>query len=64
MSTLADMDWGPDGSANAAAAEMPFPVGYEGVSMRQKLAVVRDTIMVATLQVVFRAAMVLRHWNY
>ena len=64
MSTLANMDWGPRGSVNTAAAEMPFPVSYEGISMRQKLAVVRDTIMMAALQVAFRAAMVLRHWNY
>jgi hypothetical protein len=35
-----------------------------GVPIRHRLAAVRDTILVLGLQVVFRATMLLRCWNY
>jgi hypothetical protein len=38
--------------------------GIKGISMRHRLAAVRDTLIVLALQVVFRATMVLRSWNY
>ncbi|MGD1211029.1 MAG: hypothetical protein ABR973_06695 [Candidatus Acidiferrales bacterium] len=38
--------------------------GFEGISMRHRLVAVRDTIIVIGLQVVFRATMILRSWNY
>jgi hypothetical protein len=37
---------------------------FGGISMRHRLAAVRDTIIVLGLQVVFRATMILRSWNY
>jgi hypothetical protein len=38
--------------------------GIEGIPMRHRFAAVRDTIIVLGLQVVFRATMILRSWNY
>jgi hypothetical protein len=43
---------------------MPFNAAFEDEPMREKLAAVRDTLIVLGLQVVFRAAMILRRWNY
>ncbi|MGD0957679.1 MAG: hypothetical protein ABR953_12760 [Candidatus Acidiferrales bacterium] len=38
--------------------------GFEGIRMRHRLTVIRDTIVVLGLQVVFRATLILRSWNY
>jgi len=38
--------------------------GVEDVPMREKLLVVRDTLVVFGLQIVFRIALLLRRWNY
>ncbi len=47
---------------------MKFPVAvaarFEDVVMREKLTLVRDTLIVLGLQLVFRAVMLLRRWNY
>ncbi len=32
--------------------------------MREKLAAIRDTMIVLSLQLVFRTVMLLRRWNY
>jgi len=37
---------------------------FEDVVMREKMALVRDTLIVLGLQLVFRAVMQLRRWNY
>jgi len=37
---------------------------FEDVVMREKMALVRDTLIVLGLQLVFRAVMLLRRWNY
>jgi hypothetical protein len=36
----------------------------DGVPMRHRWAAVRDTIIVLGLQLIFRATMILRCWNY
>ncbi len=38
--------------------------GFEKSVVRQKLAVVRDTLIVLGMQIVFRTTMFLRHLNY
>jgi len=47
---------------------MKFPAAlaarFEDVAMREKLTLVRDTLIVLGLQLVFRAVMLLRRWNY
>jgi len=58
----ADNNWGRNREAVAVA--IPYPAAFEGFSMRERLAVVRDTLIVLGLQVVFRATMILRRLNY
>jgi hypothetical protein len=43
---------------------MPFPANREEKAMRAKLIVIRDTVIVLVLQVVFRTTQVMRSWNY
>jgi hypothetical protein len=62
MSALARSGWNSD--RNPVAAEMAMPTGFEGFAMREKLVAVRDTLIVLGLQMVFRAVMLLRRWNY
>ncbi|HXQ25848.1 MAG TPA: hypothetical protein VN822_05520 [Candidatus Acidoferrales bacterium] len=46
------------------AIAIPFSAVFEEFAMRERLAVVRDTLIVLGLQVVFRATMILRRLNY
>ena len=46
------------------AIAIPYPAVFEEISMRERLVVVRDTLIVLGLQVVFRATMILRRLNY
>ncbi|MGA3293375.1 MAG: hypothetical protein ABSE45_05240 [Candidatus Acidiferrales bacterium] len=48
----------------SALARMDSNADLEGAPMREKLAAVRDTMVVLGLQVVFRAFMILRRLNY
>jgi hypothetical protein len=36
----------------------------EAISMRERLAIIRDTLMVLGMQIAFRTAQLLRHLNY
>jgi hypothetical protein len=52
-------------SQNEAIAEaMPLAAMSEDMDMSARLATLRDTVLVLALQLVFRATMVLRRWNY
>jgi hypothetical protein len=55
---------GLDRNREAVAAAMPFPESREAGLMRVRMEAVRDTLIVLGLQVVFRAMMMLRRWNY
>ncbi|MBZ5695636.1 MAG: hypothetical protein LAN36_09775 [Acidobacteriia bacterium] len=46
------------------AIAIPYPAAFEEISMRERFVVVRDTLIVLGLQVVFRATMILRRLNY
>ena len=48
----------------AAAAAMPFPESREEGLIRARIVALRDTLIVLALQIVFRAMMFLRRWNY
>ena len=37
---------------------------YEETLMREKMEAVRDVLIALGLQLVFRATLLLRHWNY
>ena len=62
MSALAGGEWKTNSDALAAQAVRVAVV--EESSMRDKLDIVRDTLIVLMLQLVFRTMMLLRRWNY
>jgi len=62
MSAYIAAKW--NSNSRAIAAAIPFDAAYQDEPMREKLAAVRDTLIVLGLQMVFRAAMLLRRWNY
>ncbi|HKV04915.1 MAG TPA: hypothetical protein VJO53_07390 [Candidatus Acidoferrales bacterium] len=62
MSPTNVYDW--NRRRGAVAVAIPFPAGFEGIRMRDKLVAVRDTIIVLGLQIVFRTTMLLRRLNY
>lgn len=61
MSALTGSDWNAD--RGSSAADVTY-TGFEKSLVRQKLAVVRDTLIVLGMQIVFRTTMFLRHLNY
>ena len=62
MSALANSGWEARGDASVEA--MSFPEGSKEMALRERMLILRDTILVVALQLVFRATMVLRRWNY
>ena len=61
MNALARTNWRPH---RTVAVAIPYSAGFEGFFMRERLAAIRDTLIVLGLQIVFRATMFLRHLNY
>lgn len=43
---------------------MALPGSWEDSNMRARMETLRDTILVVALQIIFRATLVLRRWNY
>jgi hypothetical protein len=62
MSALANSGWETSGDASVEA--MLFPESLKERSLRERMLILRDTILVVALQLVFRATMALRRWNY
>ncbi len=62
MSALTGNDWNADGGETVAG--MARAGGFESVSIAEKVAAIRDTLIVLSMQVVFRLTMFLRHLNY
>lgn len=62
MSALVNRGWGSRSSATVAT--MPFPNSSEDTAMRNRLRNLRDTVLVLGVQLVFRAMLALRRWNY
>jgi hypothetical protein len=62
MSVLANNDW--RSNRNPVTAEMALPASAEEMAMREKLNVVRDTMIVLGIQIVFRAMILLRRLNF
>jgi hypothetical protein len=62
MSALANSGWESHG--DAILDEVPFPEGSKEMALRERMLIFRDTILVMALQLVFRATMALRRWNY
>jgi len=61
MSALANR-WEARGDAIVEA--MSFPEGSKEMALRERMRIFRDILLVLGLQIVFRATMALRRWNY
>jgi hypothetical protein len=48
----------------AVAVALPYSPMFEVIPMRDRLAVLRDTIIVLGMQIAFRAALWMRRLNY
>jgi hypothetical protein len=46
------------------AIAIPYPATFEVISMREKLSILRDTLVVLSLQIAFRTTMFFRRLNY
>ena len=51
-------------TATATAPALPFPDASEVSDMRQRAIAFRDTVIVMAIQLVFRASLAMRRWNY
>jgi hypothetical protein len=65
MSALTNTVWKSDSrTASANAHALLFPDAAEVSVMREKAIALRDTMIVMAIQIVFRASMAMRRWNY
>jgi hypothetical protein len=62
MSALTDD--GMAAQSDEMASVLPFTGASEEMHMSARLAALRDTILVVGVQMVFRATLFLRRWNY
>jgi len=46
------------------APAMPLPQRAEELGVKNRIRIVRDTLLVLAIQIVFRTTLVLRRWNY
>ena len=45
-------------------ATPPIPQAAEEGAVKKRIRILRDTLVVLAIQIVFRATLVLRRWNY
>jgi len=65
MSTLTSTVWKSQSrTATAMAHALPFPDASEVSAMRLRAMAFRDTLIVIAIQLVFRASLAMRRWNY
>jgi hypothetical protein len=64
MSALTSMGWKPATRTAAAVHAMPFPDSAEVSRMRRSVFALRDILIVLAIQLVFRATLLMRRWNY
>jgi hypothetical protein len=64
MSTVSSMSWKPATRAATAVHAMPATDPSAPSGMRQSLIAMRDTLIVLAIQLVFRATLAMRRWNY
>jgi hypothetical protein len=64
MSALTSMGWKPAARTAAAVHATPFPDSAEVSRVRRSIVALRDTLIVLAIQLVFRATLVMRRWNY
>jgi hypothetical protein len=64
MSTLSSMGWKPATRNATVVHAMPATVSAAPSGTRQSLIAFRDTLIVLAIQLVFRATLAMRRWNY
>ena len=65
MSALTSTFWKSQSrTASASAQALPFPDASEVSAMRLRAMAFRDTLIVIAIQIVFRASLAMRRWNY
>jgi hypothetical protein len=64
MSALTSTVWKSDRTASANAHALPLPDASEVSVMRERAIALRDIVIVMAIQLVFRASMAMRRWNY
>jgi|GEM_PF-2022099 hypothetical protein len=65
MSTLTSTVWKSQShTATATTRALPFPDTSEVSGMRDRAIAFRDTLIVVAIQLVFRATLAMRRWNY
>jgi len=65
MSTMTSFGWKSHSRTSTTVAQaLPFPDASEVSVMRQRAIAFRDTLLVVAIQLVFRASLALRRWNY
>jgi hypothetical protein len=62
VSALTGNDWNAE--RGEAIVGVTRDAGLENGSLAQTAAAIRDTLVVLTMQLVFRATMLMRHLNY
>ncbi len=62
MSARIDNRW--TARSTAVAIALPYGAAMEVVSMRERLSIIRDTLIVLGMQIAFRATQLLRHLYY
>jgi hypothetical protein len=60
VNTLANHSFAPESDTDV----MALPNSWEDTNMRARMETLRDTILVVALQIIFRATLVMRRWNY
>jgi hypothetical protein len=64
MSALTSIGWKPATRTAAAVHAMPYPDSAEVSRMRRSVVALRDTLIVLVIQLLFRATLLMRRWNY
>ncbi|MFZ3329203.1 MAG: hypothetical protein WA197_01125 [Candidatus Acidiferrales bacterium] len=64
MSTLCNMGWKPATRATTVVQAITSPDSPESSGVREIAVALRDTLIVLAIQLVFRATLAMRRWNY
>lgn len=64
MSTLSSAGWNPATRTATAVQATVAPDSAEPSGIRQSLIALRDTLLVLAIQLIFRATLAMRRWNY
>jgi hypothetical protein len=64
MSSIASSSWNSQAGAASSTRSMPVSEVSDEAAIRNRVITLRDTLLVLGLQLVFRATLLLRRWNY